>query len=273
MMVLVDRSGAGRFDSFFAAGEILFHSVVEPLFQCGLGAGRDVQKSEPSEPLEVRPRHFGLDFELQGGLWEREFQVRHCALRQCFVQHQGNATFTDVGTDGVQRFPFDYNLYIDFHGLPEIAAPLLQHKIERGMKTAGCIQRADGLLQHEIGAHSKRFLSRGPLAVKHRKGNRVLITGSIPESLQECQSAVQVVAVDDYGVEFVGNQNVGACPNVVADLHINRHLFQCGAEHAHQIGILAQKQGIQGHDEIVEVRTLSPLVTKVMRPQSGSNLC
>ena len=99
-----------------------------------------------------------------------------------------------------------------------------RHEVERGMEAAGGVQGADRLLQDEIGAHTKGFLRGRSLSVQNREGDGVLVAGSVAQALQKGQTAGEIVAIDDHGVELIGRQHVGAGPGFGTDLNLNRQL-------------------------------------------------
>ena len=105
----------------------------------------------------------------------------------------------------MQSLVFEDELHVHLHRLAEVATPLLQHKIQRGMEAARRIQTADRLLQDEICAHAKCILGRRMLAVQYCKRYRILIAGSISHTLQQREAAVQIVAIDNDGIELVGD--------------------------------------------------------------------
>src|SRR5579872_4957121 len=140
--------------------------------------------------------------------------MRTRALGQSLAQHERDAAFADVRTGRMQGLVFEDELHIYLHRLAEVAAPLLQHEVQRGMEAARRIQTADRLLQNEIRAHAKCILRGCTLPIQYCERHRILIAGSISETLQQREAASQIVAFDNDGIELVGDQNVRACSSV-----------------------------------------------------------
>ena len=239
-------------EAFFGAGEFAFHVFVEPVFEFELGTPGDVLEAESGKALDVGPGNFGFDFHVDGAAGQRKFETRRGAFRERFVQDEGDAAFADVGAGRVEDLVVEADFHLHLDGLAEVAAALLQHEVQRGMKTARGIECADGFLQDEVSAHSEGFLRGGSMAVQDGEGDGVLVAGSVAESLQEGEASVEVVAVDDDGVELVGYEDVGSGAGFLADFHVNGKLFERGPENPDQFGVLAKQQRLQGHNGILE---------------------
>src|SRR5206468_4277159 len=130
------------------------------------------------------------------------------------------------------------------------------------------VQSADRFLQNEVRSHAESFLRGRPLAVQDGEGYRALVAGRVSQTLQQSETAGEIVAIYNNRVELVGNEHIGAGARFMADLHVNGQLLQCGPDYPNKFRVLAQKQRVQGHrgDSMRAQRV--PIVTKVSGPKS-----
>jgi len=225
---LVGCTGINLCQAIFGAGEFALHVFVEPVFELELGTLGDVLEAESGKTLDVAPGDFRFDFHVDGAAGQRKLEARRGALWKRLVEDQGDAAFADVGAGRVECLVVKQDFDLHLGGLAEVAAALLQHEIQRGMETSRGVERADGLLQNEIRSHTEGFLRGSPVTVQDREGNGILVARSVSESLKKCEAAVQIVAIDDNGVELVGNENVGSGARFVADFHVDGKFFERG---------------------------------------------
>ena len=93
--------------------------------------------------------------------------------------------------------------------MAEVAALFPHHEIERGIKTAGGMQRSKRLLQNEVGSGLEGLLG-GRLPIDHGKGYRLGIALGLAQRFQEVTAVLQVVAVDDDRIELALRQHIVA---------------------------------------------------------------
>jgi hypothetical protein len=72
---LVRGLGFRSRQSLFGSRKLLFYLFVEPLFEPFLGILGNVVKPEPGEAPDVNPGYFGLNFHVDVGIWQGEFQM------------------------------------------------------------------------------------------------------------------------------------------------------------------------------------------------------
>jgi hypothetical protein len=90
------------------------------------------------------------------------------------------------------------------------------------------------------------FLRRR-LPIQHRKGYRFGIALGLAKSLEEIESVLQIVAVDDDCVEFALRQKIAAGMELGANHDIDGDILQRGTQYSKQIGVTAEEEGVQIH--------------------------
>ena len=130
--------------------------------------------------------------------------------------------------------------------MAEVAATFSDHEVERRIKAARGMEGADRLLQNEVGSRVESFLC-GRLPIQHRKGYRFGIALGLAKSLEEIESVLQIVAVDDDCVELALRQEIAAGMELGANYDIDGDILQRGTQYSKQIGVTAEEEGVQIH--------------------------
>ncbi len=103
-----------------------------------------------------------------------------------------------------------------------------------------------GFCRYEVGAHLKCLLG-GRASVQNGEGDGVLVAGALAQAFQNAQSALQIVAVDENRVEFLGAQDFLSGTHAATHLDGNRQLLQRRLENSDNLEIPAEKQRFQLH--------------------------
>src|ERR1700733_2989532 len=93
--------------------------------------------------FHICPHHLGIEIEVVLRFRQSELQPWLCSLGQSVAQHQSNSAFADVGSGCAHRLISEQYIHQHFDWLPEIAAPLPDHEIQRRMKTPRGVENAD----------------------------------------------------------------------------------------------------------------------------------
>jgi hypothetical protein len=86
-------------------------------------------------------------------------------------------------------------------GTAEVPAALALHEPESGVEAAQGRRGCERFLQNEVCPHLKRLLG-GSLPVQDGERYRSLVAWSPAQVSQNIHAALQVIAIDDYGVKL-----------------------------------------------------------------------